>query len=137
MMCVGMCCQLLWSSRADMVLLNVTFLQSCISNLRAHTRSVKTSSNADRWLHAVRKQQGNQKRGLLAVVQEAGLVQAAEVVWQVFAAGSSTAAAAERMLQNVKSSSLGSASCLGHTGWNAYSLNIDYRTGMLHIDTLV
>lgn len=68
------------------------------------------------------------------VLQEAALVQAAELVWQVFAAGSSTAAAAERMLQNVKSSALGSGSCLGHTAWNAYSLNIDYRTGM-RIDT--
>ena len=57
-------------------------------------------------------------------------MQTAELVWQVFAAGSSTAAAAERMLQNVKSSSLGSGSCLGSTAWNAYSLNIDYRTGV-------
>ena len=64
------------------------------------------------------------------VAQEAALVQAAQLVWQLFAAGSSTAAAAERMLQNVKSSPLGSGSCLGSTAWNAYSLNIDYRTGM-------
>ena len=70
-------------------------------------------------------------------MQEAGLVQAAEVVWHVFAAGSNTAAAAERMLQNVKSNSLGSGSCLGDTAWNAYSLNIDYRTGMLHLGKLV
>ena len=63
-------------------------------------------------------------------MQEPALVEAAELVWQVFAAGSSTAAAAERMLQNVKSSPLGSGSCLGRTAWNAYSLNINYRTGM-------
>lgn len=78
-----------------------------------------------------------QRQGLVRVVQEAGLVQAAEVVWQVFAAGPSTAAAAERMLQNVRSSSLGPGSGLGHTAWNAYSFNINYRTGMLHVCTLV
>ena len=66
------------------------------------------------------------------MLQEAALVQAAELVWQVFAAGPSTAAAAKRMLHNVKSSLVGSGSCLGHTAWNAYSLNIDYRTGMHH-----
>lgn len=66
-----------------------------------------------------------------SVVQEASLVQAAEEVWQVFAAAPSTAAAAERMLQNVKSGPLLSGSCLGNTAWNAYSFNIDYRTGML------
>ena len=64
------------------------------------------------------------------------MVKAAELLWQVFAAGSSTAAAAERMLQNVKSSPLGSGSCLGRSAWNAYSLNIDYRTGIC-IVTLV
>ncbi|KAL3143278.1 hypothetical protein ABBQ38_002121 [Trebouxia sp. C0009 RCD-2024] len=69
------------------------------------------------------------KLSALLSEQEAGLVQAAEVVWQVFAAGPSTAAAAERMLQNVRSSSLGPGSGLGHTAWNAYSFNINYRTG--------
>ena len=69
-------------------------------------------------------------------MQEADLVRAAEIVWDDFAAAPSTAAAAQRMMQHAHSSPVAASSYLGHSAWNAYSLNIDYRTGgkhMLHI----
>jgi len=62
-------------------------------------------------------------------LQEGDLIRAAEEVWDVFAAGSSTAAAAQRMLHSICQTPSGSASRLGRTAWNAYSFNIDYRTG--------
>lgn len=63
-------------------------------------------------------------------MQEADLVRAAEDVWDMFAANSSTAAAAQRMMDNTCHTTSGLASRLGSTAWNAYSFNIDYRTGV-------
>jgi hypothetical protein len=61
--------------------------------------------------------------------QEPDLVRAAELLWDRFAAHPATAAAAERMVQRLRASAEQSALALGRTGWNAYSLNLDYRTG--------
>ncbi len=62
-------------------------------------------------------------------LQEDNLVRAAEAVWNIFAAGAATAAAAQRMMQNICEAPSGLDSRLGATAWNAYSFNIDYRTG--------
>ena len=62
-------------------------------------------------------------------LQEVGLVRAAEMMWDAFAAHPSTASAASRMLQMMRSSPAQSAMALGRTGWNAYSVNLDFRTG--------
>ena len=56
-------------------------------------------------------------------------MKAAELVWQVLASGPATQAVAQRMMQNITRSACGDASRLGNTAWNAYSFNIDYRTG--------
>lgn len=55
---------------------------------------------------------------------------AAEEVWNSFAEAPTTAAAAERMMHNVSRTPAGLHSRLGNTAWNAYSFNIDYRTGV-------
>ncbi len=62
-------------------------------------------------------------------LQEDNLVRAAEAVWNTFAAGAATAAAAQRMMHNISEAPSGLDSRLGATAWNAYSFNIDYRTG--------
>lgn len=72
-----------------------------------------------------------QMTGMSAQSQEAGLIEAAEMLWDDFAAAKGTQAAAERMLHLAKGNSLAASSCLGRTAWNAYSFNIDYRTGRL------
>jgi len=62
-------------------------------------------------------------------LQEENLVRAAEAVWNTFAAGAATADAAQRMMHNICEAPSGLDSRLGTTAWNAYSFNIDYRTG--------
>ena len=54
---------------------------------------------------------------------------AAEALWDVFAAHPATAAAAGRMLQRAGQCPVMTAAALGRTAWNAYSFNLDYRTG--------
>jgi hypothetical protein len=66
----------------------------------------------------------------LLAPQEPGFVQAAEQLWDAFAAHAATAAAAARMLAGMAASPGMAASALGRTGWNAYSFNLDYRTGV-------
>lgn len=66
---------------------------------------------------------------LAAALQEPYLVRAAELIWDLFAAHVATTAAAERMLRGLRESPTFLALALGRTGWNAYSLNLDYRTG--------
>ena len=61
--------------------------------------------------------------------QEPGLVAAAEALWDIFAAHTATAEAAARMLQRKVLCPLQAATALGRTAWNAYSFNLDYRTG--------
>ena len=74
----------------------------------------------------------NRLSELLACVEPC-LIQAANQLWSGFARQPSTAAAAQTMLFTLGSSTLYQRSQLGSTGWNAYSLNIDYRTAR-HID---
>lgn len=66
---------------------------------------------------------------LVLDLQEENLVRAAEAVWNTFAAGATTAAAAQRMMHNICEAPSELDSRLGATAWNAYSFNIDYRTG--------
>lgn len=54
---------------------------------------------------------------------------AAEALWEVFAAHPATAGAAARMQQCKNLCPLQAATALGRTAWNAYSFNLDYRTG--------
>lgn len=61
--------------------------------------------------------------------QEPGLVSCAEALWDVFAQHPATAAAAARMQQRMEACPRQSAAALGRTAWNAYSFNLDYRTG--------
>lgn len=61
------------------------------------------------------------------VLQEPGLLAMVNEVWKSFAADKATCAAAERMLQSAACACPGH--CLGESAWNAYSINIDYRTG--------
>lgn len=61
------------------------------------------------------------------VLQEPGLLAMVNEVWESFAADKATCAAAERMLQSAACTCPGH--CLGNSAWNAYSINIDYRTG--------
>ena len=56
-------------------------------------------------------------------------MQAAELIWDAFAGHASTAAAAAAMLSRLETSPVVAASALGRTAWNAYSFNLDYRTG--------
>lgn len=62
----------------------------------------------------------------MPVAQEAGLIAAAEDLWLQLASHEATSEAAARMSQHA--STIGSP-CLGHTAWNAYSINLDFRTG--------
>ena len=62
-------------------------------------------------------------------MQEPGLIQAAELIWDAFAGHASTAPAAAAMLGRLGASPVLAASALGRTAWNAYSFNLDYRTG--------
>ena len=64
-------------------------------------------------------------------MQEPALILAMEILWDQFAAHAPTKAAAARMLAHAHSCPIQSASCLGRTPFNAYSFNINYRTGML------
>jgi hypothetical protein len=73
------------------------------------------------------------KLSALLAPQEGGLAAAAELLWAQFAARPATAPAAARMLRHLHSSPACAASALGRTGWNAYSVNVDYRTGP-HVD---
>ncbi|DBA75057.1 TPA: hypothetical protein ACH3X1_010392 [Trebouxia sp. C0004] len=73
------------------------------------------------------------KLSLIMHAEEDSLVRAAEAVWNTFAAGAATAAAAQRMMHNICEAPSGLDSRLGATAWNAYSFNIDYRTGS-HLD---
>lgn len=59
---------------------------------------------------------------------------AAEILWDQFARHPPTAAAAARMLSHLRGDPVRAASALGRTGWNAYSFNVDYRTGR-HLDS--
>lgn len=54
---------------------------------------------------------------------------AAEQAWAAFAAHPATADAARRMLAGMAASPGMAGTALGSTGWNAYSFNLDYRTG--------
>ena len=76
---------------------------------------------------AAQIQQG--RRELDCTAQEPGLVSAAEALWDVFAAHPATAGAAARMLERRAQCPLQAATALGRTAWNAYSFNLDYRTG--------
>ncbi|BDA46570.1 hypothetical protein COCOBI_09-0220 [Coccomyxa sp. Obi] len=69
----------------------------------------------------------------LLAPEEPGLVAAAEALWDVFAAHPTTADAAARMAQRSASCPVQAAAALGRTAWNAYSFNLDYRTGK-HLD---
>ncbi|KAK9919052.1 hypothetical protein WJX75_009029 [Coccomyxa subellipsoidea] len=69
----------------------------------------------------------------LLAPEEPGLVAAAEALWDIFAAHTATAEAAARMLQRKVLCPLQAATALGRTAWNAYSFNLDYRTGK-HLD---
>eukprot|EP00884_Botryococcus_braunii_P022573 jgi/Botrbrau1/89/Bobra.0022s0079.1 len=60
--------------------------------------------------------------------EETFLIQAAQHLWHMFEQHPSTRAAAETML-----AAKHGGACLGSTPWNAYSFNIDYRTGK-HLD---
>lgn len=59
-------------------------------------------------------------------------MQAAEGLWKLFSKHSATQAAARRMVQNTQEGEV----CLGCTPWNAYSFNIDFRTGAYSFNTL-
>ena len=61
-------------------------------------------------------------------MQEPALVQAAEALWQQMAAHQATAQASQRMLDHIHSTG---SPRLGSTGWNAYSINVDFRTGTI------
>lgn len=65
--------------------------------------------------------------------EETFLVEAAECAWDVFASERETRVAAQRMVEHCEQDPVKNASRIGRTGWNAYNLNINYRTGA-HID---
>ena len=67
----------------------------------------------------------------LVLWQEAGLVAAAELAWDQLAAHPATAAAAQRMTVHIEATPARAAARLGRSAWNAYSFNVDYRTGAL------
>ncbi|CAL8471179.1 g10721 [Coccomyxa elongata] len=69
----------------------------------------------------------------LLAPEEPGLVAAAEALWDMFAAHPATADAAARMAQRSSACPVHAAAALGRTAWNAYSFNLDYRTGK-HLD---
>lgn len=64
-----------------------------------------------------------------AASQEPGLITAAEQAWDLLASHPATAAAAGRMAAQVAATPARAAARLGRSGWNAYSFNVDYRTG--------
>lgn len=63
---------------------------------------------------------------------------AAELAWDQLAAHPATAAAARRMTVHIEATPARAAARLGRSAWNAYSFNVDYRTGALrpHAHTL-
>lgn len=63
------------------------------------------------------------------LLQEPGLIAAAEQAWDLLAGHPATAAAAGRMATQVAATPARAAARLGRSGWNAYSFNVDYRTG--------
>ncbi|KAK9845126.1 hypothetical protein WJX74_010866 [Apatococcus lobatus] len=68
---------------------------------------------------------------MLLAAQEPSLLGLVNEVWRRFAADQATRAAAERMAQATAHTHFGG--CLGISAWNAYSVNIDYRTAC-HVD---
>ena len=64
---------------------------------------------------------------------EAHVVDAAEQIWDKFAAEPTTRDAAARMVEHCEADPVKSAARLGRTAWNAYSINANYRTGN-HLD---
>jgi len=66
---------------------------------------------------------------LFTSMQEPGLVAAAEHAWDLMAAHPATASAAARMAAHIEATPARAAARLGRSAWNAYSFNVDYRTG--------
>jgi hypothetical protein len=58
------------------------------------------------------------------------MIECANILWDAMAGHAATAAPAQRMLAHILSTPSRAASRLGRTAWNAYSYNIDYRTGV-------
>ena len=54
---------------------------------------------------------------------------AAEHAWDLMAAHPATASAAARMAAHIEATPARAAARLGRSAWNAYSFNVDYRTG--------
>ena len=65
--------------------------------------------------------------------EESFLAEAAESAWGVFASQAETRLAARRMIEHCEQDPVKNESRIGRSGWNAYNLNINYRTGA-HID---
>ncbi|KAK9814732.1 hypothetical protein WJX72_010670 [[Myrmecia] bisecta] len=73
------------------------------------------------------------KLSTLLAAEEPCFAEAANLIWGLLEGHAATAGAAARMMRYIQSSPLRTASQLGTSGWNAYSFNVDYRTGR-HID---
>ena len=56
-------------------------------------------------------------------MQSNGLAAAANMLWDLLAANSTTAGAARRMLAHAQRNPARQASCIGRTAWNAYAYN--------------